>query len=521
MPKSRVQKSILNARVSFIFYILTLACTFFSRTIFLKSLGSNFLGLVGTLQNILGLMNLAELGLGAAISFALYKPLQENRKNAISDIISLFGFFYKKIGAFVFGAAIILSAFFPLIFRNSPISYGVVYSAFYAFLISSLLSYFVNYTQILFVADQKNYLVAAYFQTANILKILLQMALARKYGNPYIWIAVELAFGILYSLILRWKVRRVYPWLKTCTRNGAALKRQYPDILIRTKQVFIHKIKDFLLMQSDQIFVFAFDSLSMVAYYGNYTLITTRITGLFTTTMDSITAGIGNLIAEGNRQKILSVFWELMAFRYFLAGIIVFCCYHLINSFISLWLGSEYILENSIVVLLMIYVFIMITRGTVDMFNTAFGLYADTWSAWTEVILNVGITLSTAFYLGINGILLGKIISTSLIIALWKPYYLFSRGLRASYLLYWKKTFPLLLAFAISYAAFHFISKPFLTLFPGHSSSFGSWLSYAVCLCAPFSVCYGILLLCISQGARDLLRRLPSQLRPSGATKKT
>ena len=74
MPKSRVQKSILNARVSFIFYILTLACTFFSRTIFLKSLGSNFLGLVGTLQNILGLMNLAELGLGAAISFALYKP---------------------------------------------------------------------------------------------------------------------------------------------------------------------------------------------------------------------------------------------------------------------------------------------------------------------------------------------------------------------------------------------------------------------------------------------------------------
>ena len=492
-----------------------------SRTIFLKSLGSNFLGLIGTLQNILGLMNLAELGLGAAISFALYKPLQENKKTDISDIISLFGFFYKKIGVFVFGAAIILSAFFPLIFRNSPVSYGVVYSAFYTFLFSSLLSYFVNYTQILFVADQKNYLVAAYFQTANILKILLQMALTWKYGNPYIWIAIELSFGILYSLILRWKVRQVYPWLKTCTRNGAALKRQYPDILIRTKQVFIHKIKDFLLMQSDQIFVFAFVSLSMVAYYGNYTLITTRITGLFTTTMDSITAGIGNLIAEGNRPRILSVFWELMAFRYFLAGIIVFCSYHLINSFISLWLGSEYILENSIVVLLMIYVFIMITRGTVDMFNTAFGLYADTWAAWTEVILNVGITVATAFYLGINGILLGKIISTALIIVLWKPYYLFSRGLQTSYLLYWKKTFPLLLAFAILYTAFHFISKPFLTLFPNHSSSFGSWLSYAVCLCAPFSVCYGILLLCISQGARDLLRRFPYKLRSSGATKKT
>ena len=101
--------------VSVLFFIFShWHARFFSRTIFLKSLGSNFLGLVGTLQNILGLMNLAELGLGAAISFALYKPLQENRKNAISDIISLFGFFTKKIGAFVFGAAIILSAFFFL-----------------------------------------------------------------------------------------------------------------------------------------------------------------------------------------------------------------------------------------------------------------------------------------------------------------------------------------------------------------------------------------------------------------------
>lgn len=521
MPKSRVQKSILNARVSFIFYVLTLACTFFSRSIFLNSLGSDFLGLIGTLQNILGLMNLAELGLGAAISFALYKPLQENKETTIIDIVSLFGFFYKKIGLFVLGAAIILSAFFPLIFRNSPISYGVVYSAFYAFLCSSLIGYFINYTQILFAADQRNYVVAAYFQTANILKILLQMVLVWKYGNPYIWISIELFFGILYALILKWKVRQVYPWLKTCTRNGHALKRQYPDILTRTRQVFIHKIKDFLLTQSDQIFVFVFVSLSMVAYYGNYTLITTRITGLFTTTMDSLTAGVGNLIAEGNRTKILSVFWELMAFRYFLGGIIVFCSYHLINSFVSLWLGSEYILENSIVILLMIYVFIMITRGTVDMFNTAFGLYADTWAAWTEVILNVGITFATASYLGINGILLGKIISTSLIIVLWKPYYLFSRGLQISCLLYWKKTFPLLFVFAISYMVFHFISKPLLELFPDHSHSFSSWLAYAICLSVPFSVCYGALLLCISQGARNLLHRIPCKLRSPSAAKKS
>lgn len=90
----------------------------------------------------------------------------------------------------------------------------------------------------------------------------------------------------------------------------------------------------------------------------------------------------------------------------------------------------------------MIYVFIMITRGTVDMFNTAFGLYADTWAAWTEVILNVGITVATAFYLGINGILLGKIISTALIIVLWKPYTFFPGDCKLPTCCTGKKLFP-------------------------------------------------------------------------------
>ena len=509
MAESRVQKSILNARVNFIFYILTLAFSFFSRKIFLNNLGNEFLGLVGTLQSILGFLNLAELGVSAAIAFALYKPLREKEENKIIDIVSLFGFFYKKIGIFVLSAAIIVSAFFPLIFRDTPISSGLVYFSFYAFLFSSLIGYFINYKQILLSADQKNYVVAIYFQSANVFKIIIQMLLAWKYSNPYIWVAIELFFGLLYSVILNWKINQVYPWLKTTTKNGHTLYKKYSDIFTRTKQIFIHKIKDFILMQSDQIFIFAFVSLSMVTYYGNYTLITSRIISLFSTTMDSIVAGVGNLVAEGNQTKIVSVFWELMAFRYFLAGSIVFCCYYLIDSFISLWIGNGYILDRSIVILLIVYIFIMLTRGTVDIFNSAYGLFADTWSAWTEAVLNIGITLSTVRYLGINGILLGKIISTFLIIVLWKPYYLFSQGFHTSYRLYWMKTFPLLLAFTISCIIFHFVNNLLLMLFPEFNLTFASWLAYAACLGILFSFFYGCLLLCFSHGARSLLYRIP------------
>ena len=75
--ESRVKKTLLNARVNLIFYFLSLALAFFSRKIFLNSLGAEFVGFTGTLSNLLGFLNLAELGISTAIGYVLYKPLFE------------------------------------------------------------------------------------------------------------------------------------------------------------------------------------------------------------------------------------------------------------------------------------------------------------------------------------------------------------------------------------------------------------------------------------------------------------
>ena len=112
----RVHKSILNAEVNLIFYFLGLFFAFFSRKIFLNCLGAEFIGLSGTLTNILGYLNLAELGISGSIGYLLYKPLQQNDKEEITEILSVFGYFYNWIGGIIFGAGILISLFFPFIF---------------------------------------------------------------------------------------------------------------------------------------------------------------------------------------------------------------------------------------------------------------------------------------------------------------------------------------------------------------------------------------------------------------------
>ncbi len=447
----RVHKSLLNAKVNLIFYFLSLFFAFFSRDIFLKCLGAEFIGLTGTLGNILGYLNLAELGVGSAISFFLFKPLQSHDREKINEIISVFGYLYRKIGQFILLAGILVSCFFPFIFAKEEIGMGIIYFAFYSFLGSSLIGYFINYRQILLTADQKNYVVAVYFQSANLVKIALQIFLAYYYRNLYVWVAIEFLFGVIGCMVLNWKISKEYPWLKTDVQSGRSLLKKYPEILTNTKRVFVHKIKDFLLTRSDEIMVYAFVSLKMVAYYGNYTMIVTKLSLLFTSALDGVNAGVGNLVAEGDKKNMLKVFWELMVIRQFIAGLMCCALYFLMEPFIVLWIGEKYVMEHAILVLLLVYLYIAQSRGVVDMYNHAHGLYADTWSAWVELVLNIGITISVALQYGIIGILLGKIVSTFVIVILWKPYYLFSQGFKLPVGMYWRGTIRYYLIFVVSF----------------------------------------------------------------------
>ena len=129
----RVHKSMLNAEVNLLFFFLSLFLTFFSRKIFLDNLGADFMGLTGTLLNILGYLNLSELGISACIAYFLFKPIQTNNREEIQDILSLLGYLYNWIGTFIFVGAFIVSLFFPLIFAKAELSLGIIYFAFYSF----------------------------------------------------------------------------------------------------------------------------------------------------------------------------------------------------------------------------------------------------------------------------------------------------------------------------------------------------------------------------------------------------
>lgn len=504
--ESRVRKSLLNARVNLIFYFLTLALSFFSRKIFLDTLGADFVGLTGTLQNLLGFLNLAELGIGSAIGYVLYKPLFEHDESKINEIISVFGYLYRWIGRVILIAGCMLACFLLIIFPNTEFDLELIFFIYFSFLVSSLIGYFANYKQTLLGADQKNYVVTAYFQTASIIKTIIQIVLAYYTKDYYIWVIIEFLFGIIYSVILNWKINKVYPWLQSEVKSGKLLFKKYPEVMIYTKQLFAHKIGGFFQWQATSFIVYAFVSLETVAYYGNYTLLTMKLNNLLENLLGSTRAGVGNLIAEGDKLKIYSTYWELMAIRFLIIGVVTFSVYKLMPPFISLWLGEEYILSNTVLILLMINFCIGLFRGNTEQFNFGYGLFYDVWAPFVEAGICFTTSLIGGYLYGLAGIVFGSTLSLILIVGIWKPYFLFSKGFNLPVIKYWGSFFLYMIISFVSFIITSILIKGIEITY----SPYENWL-YLICnggviVTALFIINF-ILMYLLTSGMRSFVHR--------------
>ncbi len=433
MNESRTQKSLQNAKVSLIFFLIQIPLGFFSRKIFIEYLGAEVLGLNTTLCNILEFLNLAEMGIGLAMSTTLFKPLYDKDKTRIKEILSVEGYLYRLVAYFIIIASIPIMVSFPWIFKHARLPMWYTYATYFVCVFGCISNYIWNYKEIVLSADQKQYKLTRYVQGGRFIKTIIQLLLIYYTKIGYIWwLITEFSYSIIIAVCINWQVYKDYPWLKSNIPNGKKLLHKYKDIITLTKQAFFHKISYFVLTQTAPLIIYAYASLTLVAFYGNYTMLTGYVSKLFDTMFGGMGASIGNLVAENDKTKIKKIFWELFSSRFLIASILCFLLYKLIPPFIYLWLGKKYILGNTTLLLILASAFIGITRSVVDSFKDSYKLFADIGAPMIEAFINLSCSITFGYLWGLNGILIGQLTSLFIIVLLWKPYYLYKNGFHES-----------------------------------------------------------------------------------------
>lgn len=507
MSASRAHKSILNSVYSFLFYLLGVGITFFSRRFYFDALGADVSGMSTTIGSFLSMLSIAELGIGGAVAYMLYKPLNEKDSTTINEIISLQGWFYRRILMLVTVVALVLLCFFPYIFRKFEGPLWYTYAAFLTSFVGMVMSYMVNYRIIIFDADQRGYRLAIFLQGGTLVKGGVHLFVLSCIKDPYGYLLlVDLVYTIVWSVIIELGVRNDYPWLKPKLKEGKVYLRKYPEVLQKTKQLFVHRLAGISLMNISPLLMTFFIPFSVIGYYSTYKVLSGNLGMLIGALTNNLGAGIGSLIAEDDDVKIMKFFWEHLALKNFLGAIVAFAVFCFSDKLIPLWIGTnpDYILPVSIVFWISCSSYTDIARGTSDAFLAGKGMFNDMWASVADCILNISFSFIGGYFWGLPGIVAGGVLSYIFIPIIWKSVFLFRDGFGLSPWLYIKNYLPYpfialgtitLANYIIEYLSWDFSTIPRFLL---NGSIIG--IGYIVMLFAVYFV--------ISQGFRDLTYRI-------------
>ena len=504
--ESRTSSSIHNGKVGFCYYMLSLVIGFVSRKVFLDYLGVDILGLNTTAQNLLGILNLSELGIGTAVAYTLYKPLQQHDERSINEIIALQGWLYRRIGCFIGMGGIVIMVLLPFIFSNSNLPLGYIYASFAVFLFSSLLTYFFNYKQILLSAGQRQYRIVIHYQGILLLRSIVQIIAIVCLPYPYVW---WLLLHVVFACIASWNLNLVigndYPYLVMSWKDGRRYLGRYPVLFTKVKQVFFHHIATFALTQSSSLIIFAFSNLATVALYANYMMISTALQSLVHSLFTGIHASVGNLVAVGNREHIQHVFEELFSIRFLLASVCCYCFVELMEPFVRIWIGATYILPQSTLYLMTAILYIIISRHAVEAYIAAHGMYQDVIAPVVETLLNIGLSCWFGYLWGIDGVLAGVLVSLVVVVLGWKPYFLFRYGLQQKFRIYVKMYLCHIVCLVIAYM----INNVVIMLLP--MPSITDYWTFFFVACVYFTIFVLVLtglLWLVTPGMKSLISRM-------------
>lgn len=428
----RANNSIKNAIIAAIMNVVTILVGFISQKIFIITLGNEYLGINGLFNNILSMLAVVELGFGSAIVYHLYKPIAENNEKEICLLMRFYKKTYNIIAFVILILGICILPFIKYIIGDVSITDNL-YFLFFLALIDIVASYLLTYKRSILYADQKTYVTnivhIGYVVFMNILEIIFLL----NFRNYAVYLIIKIIFRILENLVITAIANKKYPFITQKTREELDSNIK-SDIYKKVKGLLFHRIGGTLVFGTDNVIISKIFGVVTVGIYSNYNMIINAVSNLFGQVFSSIMATIGNLLIENQKNKSYQVYKNILfinSWLYNLAGICILC---LMKPFIILWLGNEYLLPYSVLIVLVINFYVQGMRKTSINFKEAAGIfYEDRFIPIIESLINIIASIILAKIFGLIGVFIGTIVSSLVLFLYSYPVFVYKKLFNRKY----------------------------------------------------------------------------------------
>lgn len=398
---------------------------FAMRTVFIYLLGVEYLGLDGLFTSILKMLSLAELGVGSALTFSMYKPIADNDENKICALMKLYKIYYRIIGFVILVVGMVICPFIPYLIKSSLPDGINIFILYLMNLFTTVISYWLfAYKSSIIYAHQRNDIISKITIVLNTIQFLIQILLLYINRNFYVYVFISLIFQIVTNIVTAIVSQKMYP---NYVSKGTVDKKIVKDINRKIKDLFTSKVGAVVYSSADTIVISSCLGLTTLAIYENYNYIITAVMAVINVIFLSCTAGIGNSIITENSEKNYS---DLKKFTFIIIGIITICtCCILcsVQDFMNLWVGKDLLLDYKIIICLCIYFYIYEVITIFTTYKDAAGMWhRDRYRALISSIANLCLNLVLVRYIGLYGVILSSIISLVIIAIPWLLHNIFT-----------------------------------------------------------------------------------------------
>ena len=405
----RANKVLKNGLWGLAYQVLCIILSFIGRTVFIKFLSAEYLGIAGLFTNVLSILSLSELGFSSAVSFHLYKLLAAEDHEKTAALMNFYKKVYRIIALVVLAAGLAVLPFLKFIIKDTTFPLWYVSVVYGIYLVKTVVSYLYSYNFTIATADQNarlltriDIIIHLAVSVTNILTLVL-------FRNFIVYLVVEIAINIVGNIIKTVRVRKRYPYIKS---RAKIEKEDRKRVMKDVSNIFAGKVATVVVTATDNIIISAMISVTTVGHYNNYSMIISQVQMVLAQFTSATQASLGNMLAFESKEYSYSILKKLTVIVYFAASFCAVCLFNLLNPFVNIWLGEEYLLDIVTVALCVLNFFITTVKTPLWFSLGGAGYFAkDRNIAIWGAVSNLGVSILCAYFWGLPGVFFGTAFS--------------------------------------------------------------------------------------------------------------
>lgn len=436
----RTKRSFVNVSTSVITNLIILFSAFVVQRTLVYSMGGDYNGINGLFGNIVSMMSLADLGVGTAIIYHMYRPVAEEDHDLINSLLRFYKKCYLCISGIIILIGIVVSFFLPALVGDADI-HDNVYLVFAFYLIDCLCSYLLACKKSLLYASQMNYVADLVYFVVYIMQNAAQILVLLAFHNFILFLIIKSLGKCVSNLILSVYIGRKYPY--TRSRQVQPLEKDTKrDIFLKVRGLLFHKFGKLLVTGSDSLVVTGVLGIATMNLYANYHLIIAGIRSLLNQIFNTLTNSVGNFLLDSDPQRRLDVYKKIDFINFWCFGCVAAGMYAVLQPLILLWMGESFLFDKIVVLVLVVSFYLEGMRDSIITFKDAAGIFhEDRRIPMIEAVFNLILSIVLAKFIGISGVFLGTILSSGVVYLYSYPKYVCKPLFQMSYGRYVGQTF--------------------------------------------------------------------------------